>query len=251
MKERVERMGIAHRWLADGFEAFVPPAAVLLQLVDMTRVQAAREAWRARDVRVTYTGMIVRAAALALSRLPEVHVLLAGYRRLRPARVDVGVSVAGSTNFAPVVVLEGADVKPLPALAEELSRRGAQVRRDEEKALRDLGRFGWLIPFKWLRKLVLRLLALSTNFRRKLGGTFQVTNLGIDVTMALQFVSAAALGCGRVAERALVVDGAVVARPSMYLSLMFDHRALDGSRAAQLLLAIKEILESGSELEPG
>jgi pyruvate/2-oxoglutarate dehydrogenase complex dihydrolipoamide acyltransferase (E2) component len=249
-KDRIESVGIAERWLADGFEVFAPPSSVLFQLVDMSRAVSAHDAWRKSEVRLTYTGLIVRAVALALRRLPEVHLMLAGYRRLRPSRIDIGVSVQGATNFAPVVVLRGADERTLAELAEDFQRGVEAARRDEQKALRDLSRFGWLVPWKWLRKLVLRLLYMSTSFRRKLAGTFQVTNLPVDKVVPLEFVTASALACGRIAERPLVVDGAVVARPSMHLALVFDHRALDGARAAGLLLAIKDILESAAELQP-
>jgi hypothetical protein len=55
-------------------------------------------------LRVTYTHVIVRAVALALARHPEVHVLVAGARRMRPETVDIALSVAAETTYAHVTV---------------------------------------------------------------------------------------------------------------------------------------------------
>jgi 2-oxoglutarate dehydrogenase E2 component (dihydrolipoamide succinyltransferase) len=44
-------------------------------------------------------------------------------------------------------------------------------------------------------------------------------------------------------ERAMVVNGQVVARPMMYLALSYDHRIIDGREAVQFLVTVKECLE--------
>jgi pyruvate/2-oxoglutarate dehydrogenase complex dihydrolipoamide acyltransferase (E2) component len=248
--EPSERLSWAERWLTDAFEVFHLPAGFIADEVDMSRVVAAKAAWQARGVRVTFTTFVVRAAALALARLPEVHVLLDGYRRVRPRGVDVGVSVAGTTNYAPVVVLRDAERREVDALAEELERRAAEARKGEAKALADLSRVAWLVPFSWLRRVILRLVFSSLKARRKLVGTFQISTLPAGATAVFQFLSAAVLGVGRVADRVVAVDGRPAVRPTMLLTLSIDHRALDGARAARLLGAIRELLEDGAALQP-
>jgi pyruvate dehydrogenase E2 component (dihydrolipoamide acetyltransferase) len=54
----------------------------------------------------------------------------------------------------------------------------------------------------------------------------------------------AILGVGRVVEKPVAVDGHVVVRPRMQLSLTYDHRVVDGTPAAEFLLAVKRILEA-------
>jgi pyruvate/2-oxoglutarate dehydrogenase complex dihydrolipoamide acyltransferase (E2) component len=49
---------------------------------------------------------------------------------------------------------------------------------------------------------------------------------------------------GRIAERAVVRDGQIVARPTMWLSLTFDHRIVDGAPAARFLMRVRQLLES-------
>ena len=52
------------------------------------------------------------------------------------------------------------------------------------------------------------------------------------------------LGVGRIADRPVVIDGAIAVRPTAPLSLSFDHRLVDGAQAAAFLARVKQILES-------
>lgn len=80
------------------------------------------------------------------------------------------------------------------------------------------------------------------------GGTFTVTNLGglgIDAfTPVVIPPQVAILGIGRLLERPWVVAGQVLPRTTAWLSLTFDHRALDGAPAARFLAALSECLAS-------
>ena len=78
------------------------------------------------------------------------------------------------------------------------------------------------------------------------GGTITLTNVGVfgvdGGTPILTPGQAAILAIGRVLERPWVVDGAVVARPVMLLSLSFDHRIVDGALGSRALQSIAEFL---------
>jgi len=80
-------------------------------------------------------------------------------------------------------------------------------------------------------------------------GTFTVSTLGatgIDwFTPVLNPPQIAILGVGRVAQRAVVVDDMIVARPMMTLTLVFDHRALDGHPAGVFLSDVARRLGTG------
>jgi 2-oxoglutarate dehydrogenase E2 component (dihydrolipoamide succinyltransferase) len=84
------------------------------------------------------------------------------------------------------------------------------------------------------------------------GGTFSITNGGIFgsllSTPLLNPPQSAILGMHTIKERAVVVDGQVVARPMMYLALSYDHRIIDGKDAVQFLVAVKDALEDPSRL---
>jgi pyruvate dehydrogenase E2 component (dihydrolipoamide acetyltransferase) len=79
------------------------------------------------------------------------------------------------------------------------------------------------------------------------GGTFTLTNLGMyDVdafTPVINLPEAAILGVGRIAEKAVVRDGEIVARHMWTLSLVFDHRLVDGAPAARFLQHVKDLIE--------
>jgi pyruvate dehydrogenase E2 component (dihydrolipoamide acetyltransferase) len=78
------------------------------------------------------------------------------------------------------------------------------------------------------------------------GGTITLTNVGVfgvdGGTPILTPGQAAILAMGRVLDRPWVVDGAVVARPVMLLSLSFDHRIIDGALGSRALQSIAEFL---------
>jgi len=79
------------------------------------------------------------------------------------------------------------------------------------------------------------------------GGTFTITNLGgLDVdgfTPIINPPQAAILGVGRIVDKPVARDGAVVIRPMVTLSLSFDHRIVDGAPAAKFLQRIKQLIE--------
>ena len=70
----------ADRWLRDGLALCRPPAYFQTLDVDMSRMQALIGLARLRDVRITYTHIMVRAAALALAANPDLHVLVCAGR---------------------------------------------------------------------------------------------------------------------------------------------------------------------------
>lgn len=79
------------------------------------------------------------------------------------------------------------------------------------------------------------------------GGTFTITNHGgfgsLFSTPIINQPQIAILGIGAVQKRAVVIHDAIAIRPMCYLSLSFDHRAIDGSTADQFMAKIKRDLE--------
>ena len=79
------------------------------------------------------------------------------------------------------------------------------------------------------------------------GGTFTITNLGgygsVDFfTPIINQPESAILGVGRVTDEVLAVDGVPAVRPTMGLSLSFDHRVVDGGPAAEFLAVLVGML---------
>ncbi|MBN1249126.1 MAG: 2-oxo acid dehydrogenase subunit E2 [Anaerolineae bacterium] len=79
------------------------------------------------------------------------------------------------------------------------------------------------------------------------GSTFTITNLGmyeVDAfTPIINFPETAILGVGRIKATPAVVDGEIVVRQMLWLSLTFDHRLVDGAPAARFMQYIKQLIE--------
>lgn len=80
------------------------------------------------------------------------------------------------------------------------------------------------------------------------GSTFTVSNFGAlgldDGVPVINYPEAAILGIGSLRPRAVVVDGAVVARPTMNLTCAFDHRIADGAQVAGFLCELRDLIEA-------
>ncbi|MDO8624905.1 MAG: 2-oxo acid dehydrogenase subunit E2, partial [Candidatus Diapherotrites archaeon] len=84
------------------------------------------------------------------------------------------------------------------------------------------------------------------------GSSFSVTNYGsVGVRFATPIINppnTAILGVGRIAQRAVVVDGKIVIQRMLPLSFCFDHRVADGAAGAGFLAEVMRHLEHPSEL---
>jgi len=181
------------------------------------REQANAEWAKAQRGKLTFTDVIVKAAAKALRDHPRINSTFADGEIREQRAINVGVAVALEEGLI-VPVIRQADQRSLLEISQ---------------ALRDLS--------ERARKGALAAEEVS-------GGTFTVSNMGmvgVEVfTPIINWPECAILGVGRIAERAAVRDGQVAVRPTMWLSLTFDHRIIDGAPAAAFLARVKELLES-------
>ncbi|MBI2847056.1 MAG: 2-oxo acid dehydrogenase subunit E2 [Chloroflexi bacterium] len=189
--------------------------------VDMTDAVKLRERlislWeKAENVRVTYTDLIIKAVAMALKEHPLLNSTIAGDELHLLEDINVGMAVAIEGGLI-VPVVHHADKKGLLDIAKE-TKVLAEKARSGDLSLNDVSR-----------------------------GTFTVTTLGVhDVEIFTPIVNppeVAVLGVGRLVEKPVVYKGEIARRMMMYLSLSFDHRAMDGVPAAAFLRRVKEILE--------
>ena len=206
--------------------AFTAPHVTLASDIDMTKAIEMRTALlpvveKQTGFRLTYTDIIIKAVGTALSRFPEVNVHLEHDEIIYKNEVNVGVAVAVKDGLM-VPVIKQVEQKGLAAIcaeAKDLSKRAREqkLRPDELK-----------------------------------GSTFTISNLGmypIDVfTPIINQPEIAILGVGRTQEKPVVVNGEIVIRPMMTVSLSFDHRVIDGAPAAEFLAEVKRILENPYEM---
>jgi pyruvate dehydrogenase E2 component (dihydrolipoamide acetyltransferase) len=181
------------------------------------REQVSAEWEKQHGFKVSYTEVIVKAVARALREHPYLNSSLGDDGIRLHADVNVGVGVAVDDGLI-VPVIRQADQKSLLEIAAAI--RGLSDRARKGQLTRDdVG-----------------------------GGTFTISNMGMlgveSFTPIVNWPECAILGVGRVAERAVVRDGQIVARPTLWLSLTFDHRIVDGAPAARFLSRVRQLLES-------
>jgi pyruvate dehydrogenase E2 component (dihydrolipoamide acetyltransferase) len=160
---------------------------------------------------------VLRATALALKEYPELNARLEGDEIVYLDRYDLGIAVQTDAGLV-VPVIRGCDTRPV----EELR---AAVDELAEKA---------------------RAGTLAAEELR--GSTFTVTSAGklagLFVTPLVNHPEVGILGVHRIAPRPVVRDGEIVVRPMGNISVTFDHRVVDGARAAQFTLAVIDRLQS-------
>jgi pyruvate/2-oxoglutarate dehydrogenase complex dihydrolipoamide acyltransferase (E2) component len=154
---------------------------------------------------------VVRACADSLVEFPELNARFDGDAIVYLDRYDIGVAVQTDEGLV-VPVIRSANEKAVDALAVELAELAEQARAGA------------------LTAEELRNSTFTVTSAGKLAGLFQ--------TPIVNYPEVAILSLGRVAPRPVVRDGAVVVRRSGALALTFDHRVVDGARAAAFGLAV-------------
>ena len=185
--------------------------------IDMTEMKRYREQLKAKEIKVSYTDLLVKFVAKALTEFPLLNCSVEDNKIIYKHYINMGVAVALDNGLV-VPNVTDADKKSLTQISAEI------------KELAKLAREGGL-PMEKLR-----------------GGTFTITNLGMygveSFTPIINQPEVAILGVTTMEDRAVVRNGEIVIRPMMTLSLTFDHRVVDGSVAAQFLQRVKALLEN-------
>jgi pyruvate/2-oxoglutarate dehydrogenase complex dihydrolipoamide acyltransferase (E2) component len=243
--DRFSKLDHSERWMRDALKSVDSAGFIESLEVDMTQAKAVISELRRSGVRVTYTHLMVRAAAMVLERRPELHQMVAGTYRLSPGTVDIGLSVSAGMFVAPVLIIQDAAAKTIREIAAEVEQRTPEVREQQVRFLNTLRTWGRLVPFGMIRRWWLRTLIDSIPFRRRSVGTFQVSCVPtVDQIVPLLFTSTAILGVGRVRDRVKAEKGQPVVRPTAILSCCVDHKVWDGVMASSFLNGLEEVLNS-------
>jgi pyruvate dehydrogenase E2 component (dihydrolipoamide acetyltransferase) len=189
---------------------------------DMTAAMNLRNSFQETGNRVSLTDIIVKAAATALAEFPRVNSMLLGEELRSMDEVNIGVAVG----------LEEDLLVPVIKNANRLS-------------LVEISRFA--------RDLIERARNHTLTAKEMTGGTFTVSNLGMfgDVILFAPIINppeTAILGVGRANSKPISIDGAIAVRPMLTLTLVFDHRVIDGMYATKFLQRIKELVQDAKRL---
>ena len=193
--------------------------------VDLSRALtwlAEQNAARPIAARLLPAALLLKAIALAVAEVPEVngHHLPDGFHSSPAVHLGVAISLREGGLIAPALL--DAERRPLPELMAALS------------------------------DLVLRARQGGLRGRELSAPTLTVTNLGdLGVSAVFPVIhppQVAMLGVGKIEPRPRVVEGQVVARPAVTLSLAADHRVSDGHRGGRYLAAVARLLQHPEQL---
>ena len=201
---------------------FYLTADIAIDRLKALRAEANEAAPKDRDgnpaFKLSLNDFIIRALALALQRVPAANAVRAGDRILRFRHSDIGVAVAFDGGLI-VPVIRSAETKTLGAISSEMKELAARAR---EKKLK---------PHEYQ------------------GGASAVSNLGMygvrEFTAIINPPHATILAVGAARRQAVeTADGGVAFVSMLTATLSCDHRVVDGALGAELLAAVKALIEA-------
>ncbi len=192
--------------------------------VDMAEVVKLRESLVAAEsqlgARITFTDIVLKAAATVLAGMPEVNAFIDGTDIVTWSEVNIGLAVAVDGGLI-VPVIRNVDRLTLVELS--LARQALITKARAGKLTRDDVE----------------------------GGTFTVSNFGSYggdfETPILNAPQSALLGIGQIVDEPVVRDKQIVIRPMMAISMTFDHCLIDGSVAGEFRSRFKALLEQPAQ----
>jgi pyruvate dehydrogenase E2 component (dihydrolipoamide acetyltransferase) len=195
------------------------PTFYLTAEFDLERAAEMRTAMSALgdEYKVSFNDIIMKATATALAMHPEVNAHWLGDKIRHYNRVHLGMAVAIDEGLITPVIFD-ADVKRMSEISAEA------------KALAKRARDRKLKPEEYT------------------GATFSVSNLGMfgieHFTAIINPPEAGILAIGGVEERPVIVDGELVMRKRMKVTMSCDHRVIDGATGAKFLQTLRRMIEN-------
>ena len=192
--------------------------------IDMAEAVKLRESLVAAEkelgARITFTDLVIKAAATVLAGMPEINAYIDGNDIVTWSDINIGLAVAVDGGLM-VPVVRNAD--RLNLVETSLARQALIAKSRAGKLTRDDVE----------------------------GGTFTVSNFGSYggdfETPILNAPQSALLGIGQITDEAVVIDKQIVIRPMMSISMTFDHCLIDGSVAGLFRSRFKAMLEQPAQ----
>jgi 2-oxoglutarate dehydrogenase E2 component (dihydrolipoamide succinyltransferase) len=175
-------------------------------------------------VKLGFMSFFTKACVEALKKFPAVNASVEGRDIVYHEYYDIGVAVSTDRGLI-VPVLRDADLLSFADIEKSIANFASRAR------------------------------AGAITMDELTGGSFTITNGGVFgsllSTPIVNSPQSAILGMHKIQDRPVVVDGAVVVRPMMYIALTYDHRIIDGREAVQFLVTVKQCLEDPARLVLG
>ncbi len=195
-----------------------------LKAVNELRARYKDQFEKQHGVKLGFMSFFAKACVEALRKFPAVNASVEGNDIVYHEYFDVGVAVSTDRGLI-VPVLRDADLQSFAEIEKSIANFAGRAR------------------------------AGTITMEELTGGTFTITNGGVFgsllSTPIVNSPQSAILGMHKIQDRAVVIDGAVVVRPMMYIALTYDHRIIDGREAVQFLVTVKQCLEDPARMVLG
>jgi 2-oxoglutarate dehydrogenase E2 component (dihydrolipoamide succinyltransferase) len=192
-----------------------------LSAVNQLRSHYKEEFEKRNGAKLGFMSFFVKACVEALKKFPAVNASVDGSDILYHEFYDIGVAVSTDRGLI-VPIVRDADLLSFADIEKAVAGYAGRAR------------------------------AGTITIEELTGGTFTITNGGIFGSLLSTPIvnppQSAILGMHKIQDRPVVVDGAIVVRPMMYIALTYDHRIIDGKEAVQFLVAVKQYLEDPMRL---
>ncbi|BDB99115.1 dihydrolipoamide acetyltransferase family protein [Saccharolobus caldissimus] len=176
---------------------------------------------RKTNVKITYTDILVKIVSMLLKNHPYLNATLEGDEIKIIDEINIGIAVALNQGLI-VPVIKNADTKSIVDISKEAHELANKARENK------------LTPDEVT------------------GGTFTISNLGMynidSFTPIINPPQTAILGVGRIKKSPVVINDTISLGYTMWLSLTFDHRVMDGHVAANFLRELAEVIEDEDKL---
>lgn len=203
----------------------VSPHVYSVEEVDVTTIANLRAKTKAKfeqevGTKLTFMPFFIRAAVDALRAFPTVNASVDGTNVVLHRECNIGIAVALDWGLI-VPVIKNAEEKNFIGLARATNDLAERARA---------------------KKLKPEEVAEST---------FSITNPGVFGGLfglpVINQPNVAILGLGAIEKRPVVIDDAIAVRSMVYLTISYDHRAVDGAVAHQFMAKVRHVLESWTE----
>jgi len=196
---------------------FTAPHFYLTMDIDMDNAMAARASLKAKNIKVSFNDMVIKATAVSLKKHPKINSSWLEDKIRYNEHVHIGVAVAVDEGLL-VPVVRHADTKLMSDINAEVFDYATRAR---EKKLQ---------PHEWE------------------GNTFTISNLGMfgieEFTAIVNPPDACILAVGGIRTEPVVKNGQIVIGNRMKVTLSCDHRVVDGATGSEFLQTLKGMLEN-------
>ncbi len=222
---RIKIMGLRKQIADNMIRAYREiPHAALITDIDVTDLLEEISQLKKQGTKITITSFVVKAMAKAIVDYPLLNASVEDEYMIIKHAVNIGIAV-GIEHGVIVPVVRHAERKTLKQIAEEVVLLSAKARNGE----------------------------LHNEDVKE--GTITLTNFGMTGIRSglpiIRYPECAILGMGAIIKKPVVIEGKIVIRSIIEITVSFDHRLLDGIYGCGFISKIKELLESPSLLSEG